>query len=121
MNAKLDEVYGQEPVIDCLPVSHEAARIVPAVRMMVSAGELKTVNLINNSLTDFYLKPENYEAISAPFTPDGIVYANSSFIYAEFNGDADRFFGGFWSKRLKLSDRKGKLPQVIFALGLGVR
>ncbi len=120
MNAKLDEVYGQEPVIDCLPVSHEAARIVPAVRMMVSAGELKTVNLINNSLTDFYLKPENYEAISAPFTPDGIVYANSSFIYAEFNGDADRFLEDLEQKVESYQTEKGKLPKVIFALGLGV-
>jgi len=120
IGAKLDEVYGQEPVIERVPVSTQAAAIVPAVRMMVSSEGLKTVSLVNNSLLDVFLKPENFAAVSAPFTPDGIVYANSSFIYAEFTGDADAFLKDIRQKIEGYQHEKGKLPKVIFASGLGV-
>jgi len=120
ITAKLDEVYGREPVLENLPVSAEAARMVPAIRMMVSSEGLKTVSLVNNTLLDFYLKPGNYQAVSAPFTPDGIVYANSSFIYAEFAGDVEAFLKDILQEIQKYQEQKGKLPKVIFAFGLGV-
>jgi NAD(P)-dependent dehydrogenase (short-subunit alcohol dehydrogenase family)/rhamnose utilization protein RhaD (predicted bifunctional aldolase and dehydrogenase) len=118
--AKLDAVYGDEPAWESLPVPGKAAQIVPAVRMMVSSDGLKTVSLVNNTLFDHYLKAENYGAVSAPFTPDGIVYANSAFFYAEFTGDIDGFLKDIQQKIREYQQEKGKLPKVIFAAGLGV-
>jgi NAD(P)-dependent dehydrogenase (short-subunit alcohol dehydrogenase family)/rhamnose utilization protein RhaD (predicted bifunctional aldolase and dehydrogenase) len=120
LTAKLDAVYGDEPVQEDLPVAAEAAKIVPAVRMMVSAEGLKTVALVNNTLLNDYLKAENYKAVSAPFTPDGIVYANSSFIYADFTGDCEGFLKDIRQKIQQYQQEKGKLPKVIFASGVGV-
>lgn len=120
IEAKLDAVYGVEPVIDELPVSADAAKIVPAIRMMVSTESLKSVKLANNSLLDFYLNPANYQAVANPFTPDGIVYANSAFIFAEYAGDADTFVKDIQPEIEKYQAEKGKLPKVIFAAGLGV-
>lgn len=120
LTAKLDDVYGDEPVLKNIPVAADAVKIVPAVRMMVSGESLKTVSLVNHTLLDHYLKSENYAAVSAPFTPDGIVYANSSFIYADFAGDVEGFLKDIQQRIQKYQQEKGKLPKVIFASGLGV-
>ena len=118
--AKLDAVFGEEAVIEEIPVAAEAAKIVPAVRMMVSGEGLKTVRLANNSLINCYLDKQNYAAVSKPFTPDGIVYANSAFVYVEFTGDVDGFLNDIQLKIKEYETAKGKLPKVVFAPGLGV-
>ncbi len=118
--SKLDSVYGEEPAIEPITVSNDASKIVPAIRMMVSSDGLKTVRLANNSLIDSYLSEEKYKAISNPFTPDGIVYANSAFIYADYSGDADAFLKTVQGKIEAYQKEKGKLPKIIMAKGLGV-
>ena len=118
--SKLDSVYGEEPAIEPIAVSNDASKIVPAIRMMVSSDGLKTVRLANNNLIDSYLSEEKYKAISNPFTPDGIVYANSVFIYADYNGDADGFLKTVQGKIEAYQKEKGKLPKIIVAKGLGV-
>ena len=118
--AKLDAVYGEEPAIEPVAVSAKAALIVPAVRMMVSGEGLKTVRLVNSTILSKYLDRANQQAIAAPFTPDGIVYANSSFLFTEFTGDADSFLNDIQQKIERYRQEKGKLPKVIFASGLGL-
>ncbi|MCG8515365.1 MAG: class II aldolase/adducin family protein, partial [Halanaerobiales bacterium] len=117
---KLDEVYGNEPVNESLPVSSAADKIVPAVRMILSEEGFKTVRLVNTTLFDKYLQKENQLAISAPFTPDGIVYANSSFLFVDFDSGVDEFLKDIQSKINAYKQEKNKLPKVIFAEGLGV-
>lgn len=118
--AKLDAVFGEEEPIKELSVSTDAAKVVPAVRMMVSGEGLKTVKLVNNTLLDFYLDEKNYTAIANPFTPDGIVYANSAYIYTQYAGEPDAFLADLQIKIDEYKTAKGKLPKVIFAKGLGV-
>ncbi|WP_163709129.1 SDR family NAD(P)-dependent oxidoreductase [Mangrovibacterium lignilyticum] len=117
---KLDAVYGEEALVEELPVAAEAAQIVPAIRMMVSSEGLKSVRLANNSLLDFYLDANNYKSVANPFTPDGIVYANSAFIYAEFKDDVAGFLDDIQVKITAYETEKGKLPKVIFSPGLGM-
>jgi len=117
---KLDAAIGGEEAIEEYPVAEEAATIVPAIRMMVSGEGLKTVRLANNSLMDYYLDEKHYKAVANPFTPDGIVYANSGSVYAEFTGDVDSFLTDIQTKIKQYETTKGKLPKVIFAPGLGV-
>ncbi|RQW03465.1 class II aldolase, partial [candidate division KSB1 bacterium] len=118
--AKLDAVYGEEPENEKLPVDKVADKIVPAIRMMVSGEGLKTVRLVNHTLLDNYLQSDNFPAVSAPFTPDGIVYANSSFIYMEYNDNEEEFLQAVSKEIEDYQQQKGKLPKVIFANGLGV-
>ncbi|WP_430974360.1 SDR family NAD(P)-dependent oxidoreductase [Sunxiuqinia rutila] len=117
---KLDAVYGEEPKNEALELSAVADQIVPAIRMMVSGEGLKTVRLVNSSLLNKYLQKENQQAITAPFTPDGIVYANSAFVYVDFKGDVDDFLNTAKEEITKYTAEKGKAPKVIFAAGLGV-
>ncbi len=118
--SKLDSVYGEEPEIEALPAHADAAKIVPAVRMMVSEEGLKTVKLVNNNLINSFLPEDKYAAISAPFTPDGIVYANSSFVKVDYKGDADAFLASVQEKISAYQEEKGKLPKIIAADGFGV-
>lgn len=120
IDEKLDAVYGAEPSNEPLPVNPIVDQILPAVRMMVSKESVKTVRLASTTLLDQYLQKENLPAISIPFTPDGIVYANSAFVYAEFNGGAEAFLKDIQQKINQYEQEKGKLPKVIFASGLGV-
>lgn len=120
IEAKLDAVYGEEPKNESLEIDAVADKIVPAIRMMLSGESLKTVRLANSTILSKYLQKENQTAISSPFTPDGIVYANSSFLYIDFNGDAEAFLKNVKAGIDNYLQEKGKLPKVIFAAGLGV-
>lgn len=118
--SKLDAVYGVEPAIEVLEAHKDAVKIVPAVRMMLSDEGLKIVKLVNNNLIDSFLSEDKYKAISAPFTPDGIVYANSSFLKVDYAGDVDAFLSDVREKIITYKEEKGKLPKIIAANGLGV-
>ena len=120
IDEKLDAVYGSEPENKSLEITPEADKIIPAIRMMLSTDSLKTVRLVNSTLLNNYLLKENQSAITLPFTPDGIVYANSSFLYVDFEGDFTSFLSEVKSGIETYLEEKGKLPKVIFASGLGV-
>jgi rhamnose utilization protein RhaD (predicted bifunctional aldolase and dehydrogenase)/NAD(P)-dependent dehydrogenase (short-subunit alcohol dehydrogenase family) len=117
---KLDQVYGAELVDGIIDFDTLADQIVPAVRMMVSKDGLKTVRLTNSTFLNYYLQKENQPAIAAPFTPDGIVYANSSFLYINFTGDVAVFLRSVQNEIEAYKKNNGKLPKVIFAYGFGV-
>ncbi|MDR1859798.1 MAG: SDR family NAD(P)-dependent oxidoreductase [Bacteroidales bacterium] len=118
--AKLDAVYGPEPAIEPVAVGKGAAETLPAIRVLLSEGGLKTVKLANNTLLNGFLSAATYEAVARPFTPDGIVYANSAFIHAAYTGDAEAFVQDVKAKIAAYVQEKGKTPKVIFADGLGV-
>ncbi|WP_159518326.1 SDR family NAD(P)-dependent oxidoreductase [Sunxiuqinia indica] len=120
IDEKLNAAYGEEPLNEVLPVHSSADKIIPAIRMMVSGDGLKTVQLANSTLLDKYLQKENRQAISLPFTPDGIVYANSSYLYVDFKEDVAAFLTDVKAGIENYQSEKGKLPKVIFASGLGV-
>lgn len=117
---KLDVAYGVVPAKETLKLNSLADQIVPAVRMMVSGKDLKTVRLTNNTVFEKYLDRENQSTISKPFTPDGIVYANSSFLFVDFSGEVDEFLKNIQESIEAYTREKRKPPKVIFISGLGV-
>ncbi len=118
--AKLDAVLGQTPEIEPRAIDRAATKIVPAVRMMLSGNGLKTVKVINNSLIEkFISSDEEYTKIASPFIPDGIVYCNSSFIYAEYTGDVDALLTDLSGKIDSYIKTQPKTPKVICIKGLG--
>jgi rhamnose utilization protein RhaD (predicted bifunctional aldolase and dehydrogenase)/NAD(P)-dependent dehydrogenase (short-subunit alcohol dehydrogenase family) len=117
---KLDQVYGAELVDEIIDFDSLADQIVPAVRMMFSKDGLKTLRLSNSPILNNYLQKKNQQAISAPFTPDGIVYVNSSFLFTDFEDDVEVFLKSVKNEIEAYQKNIGKLPKVIFASGLGV-
>ncbi len=56
--------------------------ILPALRMMLSLDNLKTLRLRKNELIKYYYDDiENQKSIAIPFTPDAIVYCKSNYIF----------------------------------------
>jgi NAD(P)-dependent dehydrogenase (short-subunit alcohol dehydrogenase family)/rhamnose utilization protein RhaD (predicted bifunctional aldolase and dehydrogenase) len=116
----LDGAIGEvEPVVS-LPVDPSAARIVPAIRMMLSGKELKTLKVINNNYYERFLSSETeFLKIALPFIPDGIVYCNSSFVYAEYSGDADALLNELSAKIKTYTETQPKTPKIICIKGIG--
>jgi len=116
----LDGAIGEvEPVVS-LPVDPVAAKIVPAIRMMLSENGLKTLKIINNNYYERFLSSEvEYQKIALPFIPDGIVYCNSSFIYAEYSGDVDALLNDLSAKIKTYTETQPKTPKIICIKGIG--
>jgi len=118
--AKLDDALGKIAPLESLPVDESAAKIVPAIRMMLSANDLKTLKVVNNSYYErFFSSETEYQKIALPFIPDGIVYCNSSFISAEFSGDVDSLLNELSWKIKKYTETQPKTPKIICIKGIG--
>lgn len=63
--------------------------ILPALRMMLSREELKTIRLRINPVIAKFCNIENFPKIAKPFTPDQIVYCKSSYIFLENENTED--------------------------------
>ena len=107
---------GDAPVCDCV------SETVPAIRTILSRGGrgLKTLKVTNNALVSHFI--ESREAASAvlkPFTPDGIVYCKSEYIFIDPKdpGDlvkqAERKIEAYVEKR-------GHTPKVLLVKGIGL-
>ncbi len=118
--ATLDaEIGSVEPAVSLL-VDPVAAQVVPAIRMMLSANGLKTLKVVNNSYYERFLSSEaEFQKIALPFIPDGIVYCNSSFIYAEYTGDANALLADLSEKIKTYTETQPKTPKIICIKGIG--
>jgi len=118
--AKLDAAIGEIAPLVKLPVDPVAAKIVPAIRMMLSGNGLKTLKVINNSYYERFLSSESeFQKIALPFIPDGIVYCNSSFVYAEYTGDANALLNDLSEKIKTYTETQPKTPKIICIKGIG--
>ncbi|MGE5393112.1 MAG: SDR family NAD(P)-dependent oxidoreductase [Candidatus Saccharibacteria bacterium] len=117
---KLEPLLQDIPPVEELPINPVFVKILPAIRMMLSTDSLKTVKVMNNTLIDRFLTSETeYQKIALPFIPDGIVYCNSSFIYAEYNGEPEVLLKELSEKIQKYILTQPKAPKVIFIKDLG--
>jgi NAD(P)-dependent dehydrogenase (short-subunit alcohol dehydrogenase family)/rhamnose utilization protein RhaD (predicted bifunctional aldolase and dehydrogenase) len=118
--SKLNEAIGEIKPATALPVGPVTAKIVPAIRMMLSGTSLKTLKAVNNSYYQRFLASEaEFQKIALPFIPDGIVYCNSSFIYAEYTGDVDALLNELSGKIKTYIATRPKSPKIICIKGIG--
>jgi NAD(P)-dependent dehydrogenase (short-subunit alcohol dehydrogenase family) len=117
---KLTAAIGKIPDVINLPFDPAAAKVIPAIRMMLSGNGLKTLKVLNNSYYEHFLSSESeYQKIANPFIPDGIVYCNSSFLYAEYNGDTDALLSELSTKIEMYIKTQPKTPKIICIKGIG--
>ena len=98
-----------------VPVCEEAVEFVPAMRTVLSrAGRgCKTVQVTSNALTQWAM--ESWDAVKAPFTPDGIVYCKSEYLLLD-GPDADAA-----EKAIeRYIARRGHTPKVLLVPGVGL-
>jgi len=116
----LDSAIGEIEPVNSLPIDPVAAKIIPAIRMLLSASGLKTLKVINNNYYERFLSSETeFQKIALPFIPDGIVYCNSSFVYAEYAGDVDALMNELSGKIKIYTETQPKTPKIICIKGIG--
>jgi NAD(P)-dependent dehydrogenase (short-subunit alcohol dehydrogenase family)/rhamnose utilization protein RhaD (predicted bifunctional aldolase and dehydrogenase) len=104
-----------------LPVPEVVTGILPALRMMLSGVERpKILSIRNDSLIEWFLRPENRRKVSLPFTPDNIVYCGVSPLVADFTGDVDAFLSAMPLRLEEYRKAWGSLPRVLLIGGLGM-
>ncbi|MDD2244129.1 MAG: SDR family NAD(P)-dependent oxidoreductase [Dysgonamonadaceae bacterium] len=94
--------------------------IIPAIRMIISKYELKTLRIRNNELVEFYSENiENQQLIIHPFTPDEIVYCKSNYLF--FNGETpETILDEAEIRIVSFRDKYGYFPKVILIKGYGL-
>ena len=98
-----------------VPAGEEAVEFVPAVRTVLSrAGRgLKTIRVTSDALVRWAI--ESWDAVKAPFSPDGIVYCKSEYLLLD-GPDAKAA-----EKAIeRYVARRGHTPKVILVPGIGL-
>lgn len=103
---------------DNLKVAANVVDILPALRMILSKEDLKTLRIRNNSLIKYYSESKEHQKdILKPFTPDAIVYCKSNYI---FLNNSEELFTEAKQKISAFIERFGYLPKVLLIKGLGL-
>lgn len=106
---------GDVPVCDCV------SEVIPAVRTVLSRGGrgIKTLKVTNNALIDSFIRDkEAAAAVLSPFTPDGIVYCKSEYIWID--GPCEKL-AALAEKKIEAYVRKrGHTPKVLLIKGIGL-
>ena len=102
-------------------ISDMVTEVVPALRMILSrGGEVKTLKVANSRLIEWYAQSEeHFAAVSAPFSPDSIIYCNSKYIYVA----ADTPTAILEQAEQKINNYRaayGYDPKVILIKGIGL-
>jgi NAD(P)-dependent dehydrogenase (short-subunit alcohol dehydrogenase family)/rhamnose utilization protein RhaD (predicted bifunctional aldolase and dehydrogenase) len=104
-----------------IPTPDNITEWIPAVRMLFSQHGLKTCSLRHNDLiAHYYQDQESFARISAPFTPDIIVYCKSRYLFIEDTSSPETIVE---SVRVQLNDflvRFGYFPKIILVKNCGL-
>ncbi|VBB47984.1 conserved hypothetical protein [uncultured Paludibacter sp.] len=119
----LDKVAVKLPDTDLKvpPVGEfNGADVLPAIRMMLSTENLKTLKVRKNELIKyFYYSAENQKDIAKPFTPDVIVYCKSNYIF--INDETPEAILDEAQKSIPaFTEKFGYLPKVLLIKGIGL-
>ncbi len=107
---------GEAPVCDCV------SEVIPAIRTILSRGGrgLKTLKVTNNALINGFVgSKEAAKAVLSPFTPDGIVYCKSEYIYLDNKGPEELVKQA--EKKIEAYvEKRGHTPKVLLIKGIGL-
>lgn len=104
---------GDAPICDCV------SEVVPAIRTILSRSGrgLKTLKVTGSALIEAMM--EQAESVLSPFTPDGIVYCKSEYVFIEPEEGED--LAKLAEKRIeRYTARRGHTPKVILIKGIGL-
>ncbi len=103
---------------EVLKVNDSVLELLPALRMMLSEKELKTLRIRNSSfIKQFSDSVENQKDISKPFTPDAIVYCKSNYLF--LNSDKE-LLAEAEQKIVAFEQKYGYPPKVMLVKGIGL-
>ncbi|MDR1746512.1 MAG: SDR family NAD(P)-dependent oxidoreductase [Tannerella sp.] len=96
------------------------SEIIPAIRMMLSEKEPKTLKIRNNRrIESFAASGEAFSKISIPFSPDIIVYCKSKYIYLDYS-DKEELLTAAEKAIKSYVAQNGYTPKVLLIKGIGL-
>ena len=119
--AKLNGALKEELSEETLPIRDEISEFVPAIRMMVSEEEIKTLKIRNNAvIAQFAKDAAAFEKVAKPFTPDLIVYCKSKYVFIEDTENVEDLLKEAKEKIAAFISTNGFAPKVILLKGIGL-
>lgn len=107
---------GEAQICDCV------SEAIPALRSILSRSGrgVKTLKVTNDALiSNFICCPDKVAALMSPFTPDGIVYCKSEYIYVDHEGPEDLVKKA--EKKIEAYiAKRGHTPKVLLIKGIGL-
>ncbi len=104
-----------------IPVSSGISEILPAIRMMLSDGPIKTLRIRNNALVEHFTgSTERYLKICRPFTPDITTYCKPNYIYCKAESSPAQILKDIEQQCGTFKKEHGYLPRVILVKGTGL-
>ena len=107
---------GEAQICDCV------SETIPALRSILSRSGrgVKTLKVTNDALiSNFICSPDKVAALMSPFTPDGIVYCKSEYIYVDHEGPQDLVKKA--EKKIEAYiAKRGHTPKVLLIKGIGL-
>ena len=120
----LSKIEARVKPVDLTPteVCDCATEVVPAIRSILSRGGRgdKIIKVVKNALVDEFISSESaFARVAAPFTPDGIVYCKSAYLYID-GADAAQKIANAEMAIEKYTAERGYTPKVIAVKGIGL-
>jgi len=104
-----------------LAVPDAVSRLLPALRMLLSDGEIvKVAGARNSALAQHFLQPANRQKVSLPFMPDDIVYCKSAPLFLDWKSDPEEALAAFPKALEAFRGKWGYPPKMILASGVGL-
>ena len=100
----------------------DICKVIPAIRSILSRGGrgLKTLKVTSNALVDSFLESaDSVKAVMKPFTPDGIVYCKSEYVYIAA-ASPEAIIRKAGEKIEAYAAKCGYTPKVLLIKGIGL-
>ncbi|MCX6334008.1 MAG: SDR family NAD(P)-dependent oxidoreductase [Bacteroidia bacterium] len=114
---QIPKIAGIEP----LPFNPLMNKVLPGLRMLLTAEKPKVVRYRHNTLiSKYYASQQEYHKISLPLTPDIIVYCKTRFLYIDQSSTAERILDSIKTQLPRFRTEFGYTPKVIVIKDMGV-
>ena len=109
------------PDIEKLPYNSILHRVLPGVRMLLSAGKPGVIRYRHNTLiAKYYQNHLEFHKISLPVTPDIIVYCKPRYMFIEQSGSAEKILESIKQQLPRFQNEFGFLPKIFVIRNIGI-
>jgi len=109
------------PEFEELPYNPVMHKVLPVIRMLLSADRSKVIRYRHNTLiSGYYGNQLEFHKISLPLTPDMIVYCKTRYLYIEQSSTREKIIDSFRTQLPRFEKEYGYKPKVIVIKDAGV-
>ncbi len=107
--------------INNLPYNPLLLKVLPALRMILSADKTKVIRYRHNTLiAKYYQNQQEFHKISLPVTPDIIVYCKMRYLFIEQCSTAEKILDSIKQQLPRFQNEYGFLPVVFIIKNAGI-